>query len=334
MKEVIDIHIHIAGTGNEGSGCVMSKKFKNSLFYFALLLLSKSKTLNDKIAREAVLDVINTSTKISKAVLLALDCIVEKNGKARPDISSIVTPNEYVIRVRNENRDKVLFGASVHPHRRDALDLIDRYVEEGAVLVKWIPSSQGIDPQDKVCFKFYDKLAKLGLPLLCHTGVENVIPTAPNAIDKYNSPIRLIPALERGVRVIAAHCGISAYRKDDRYFDEFLYIMKFAEKEGFHLYGDVSAFSNPTKRKFMFRIKENVDQKRLLFGSDYPVPVFDMKAEEALKRIVSEWFGILEDTNPLDKNYDIMKNQWGFDEIVFTNAHNVLLMNNKDVKNN
>jgi len=106
-------------------------------------------------------------------------------------------------------------------------------------------------------------------------------------------------------------------------------MIKLAEKEKLHLYGDVSAFSNPAKRRFIFKIKENVDQKRLLFGTDYPVPVFDMRAQEALKRIVSKWFGILGNTNPLDKNYDILKNQWGFDDVVFTNANNVLLMNNQ-----
>ena len=152
MTNIIDIHIHLAGTGDEGTGCIMSKKFKASFFYYALLLLAKSKQLNDKVARDTILNVIKTSEKISKVVLLALDCVVEKNGDERPDISSIVTPNEYVIKVCNENKDRALFGASIHPYRKDSLDLIDRCVEEGAVLMKWIPSSQGIDPQNRKCF--------------------------------------------------------------------------------------------------------------------------------------------------------------------------------------
>ena len=332
MTNIIDIHIHLAGTGDEGTGCIMSKKFKSSFFYYALLLLAKTKQLNDKVARDTILDVIKTSKNISRVVLLALDCVVEKNGDERPDISGIVTPNEYVIKICSENKDRALFGASIHPYRKDSLDLIDRCVEEGAVLMKWIPSSQGIDPQNRKCFKFYDKLAKIGLPLLCHTGPETVIPKAPNAIEDYNSPIRLIPALEKGVKVVAAHCATSAFLENQKYFDEFLYMINLAEKERLQLYGDVSAFSNPAKRRFIFKIKENVDQKRLLFGTDYPVPVFDMRAQAALKRVVSKWFGILGNTNPLDKNYDILKNQWGFDDVVFTNAHNVLLMNSKDEK--
>ncbi len=324
MKDIIDTHIHIAGTGDEGSGCMMSKRFKSSLFYYALLILSRKRELSDKIVRDMILGVIESSKRVDRAVVLALDCIVESSGEERLDLSNIVVPNDYVKKLSDEYKGKILFGASIHPYRKNALDLVDKCVEEGAVLIKWVPSAQGIDPQDEKCYRFYDKLAQVGIPLLCHMGLEFAIPSAPDAIFDFNSPKRLIPALERGAKVIAAHCAISSIWNDFRYFNEFLSVMKFAHNRGFSLYADVSAFSNPVKRRFPKRIKDNIDQKRLLFGSDYPVPIFDIEARKALVRIISNWFGKNGDTNPLDKNYEILKEQWEFDDIVFTNAHNIL----------
>ena len=47
----------------------------------------------------------------------------------------------------NQSPD-VGFDASVNPYRRDALERLDGAVASGAVLLKWLPSIQEIDPAD------------------------------------------------------------------------------------------------------------------------------------------------------------------------------------------
>ena len=92
----------------------------------------------------------------------------------------------------------------IHPYRRDALSELERLAGRGACLIKWLPGAQNIRPDDPRCFTFYEAMAHLQIPLLCHTGNEHTLKAFP---DELNDPRRLVPALERGVTVIAAHCG-------------------------------------------------------------------------------------------------------------------------------
>src|SRR6185312_14728454 len=99
--------------------------------------------------------------------------------------------NDYVIELAKRHR-KVLFGASVHPYRKDAVAEIERCVADGAVLLKWLPIVQDFDPSDERCFPVYEALAHYKLPLLCHTGGERSLPNLnPHVAD----PLLLTPAL-------------------------------------------------------------------------------------------------------------------------------------------
>lgn len=42
---------------------------------------------------------------------------------------------------RRSGTPTLRFGASINPYRRDALELLDKAVEAGAVLMKWLPRS-------------------------------------------------------------------------------------------------------------------------------------------------------------------------------------------------
>ena len=63
-------------------------------------------------------------------------------------------------------------------YRRDAVAELERVARDGAVLIKWLPITQDIDPSDARCVPFYEALAHLGIPLLSHTGWERTLPTA------------------------------------------------------------------------------------------------------------------------------------------------------------
>jgi predicted TIM-barrel fold metal-dependent hydrolase len=334
QKKVIDIHIHIGGIGDSGSGCRMSHQFIFSFAFAAMLIILKATPfdISDEKMRETILEVIRTSERIDHAVLLALDGVY-KNGRYRESESHLVVPNNYVIKIARAN-PRVLLGASVHPYRykKDMLAETRRCIDQGAVLFKWIPSSQQIDPRDERCFPFYEILAKEKIPLLCHTAAELAMPTSDPRADRFNDPKRLKRALDMGVKVIAAHCatpylgGILPADKD--YFEDLIRMLKAASKKGWCLHADISAFCTPTRINYLNRIKEEIREgsiaaDRFLYGSDFPIPIIDINVFKKPLDL-SELLQLAEDKkNLLDDNYRILK-EFGIPESIFTNAWDVL----------
>src|SRR5207245_6439938 len=130
----------------------------------------------------------------------------------------------------------ILFGASVHPYRKEAVAEIERCVRGGAVLLKWLPITQNFDPSDEPCIPVYEALAHYKLPLLSHTGGEKSLPTLnPHVAD----PMLLVPALKRGVTVIAAHCGTKSAIWETDFLPHFMRLAQEYE----NCYGDTSALN-------------------------------------------------------------------------------------------
>jgi hypothetical protein len=67
----------------------------------------------------------------------------------------------------------LLFGASINPKRKNALEEVAQAKQDGAVLIKWIPSIMDFDPADTAFIPFYLAMKRARLPLLTHTGTEN-----------------------------------------------------------------------------------------------------------------------------------------------------------------
>jgi predicted TIM-barrel fold metal-dependent hydrolase len=337
-KKVVDIHVHLGGTGDSGSGCRMSLQFIMGPAFLVMLIVMKASPadVNDARIREIIVGAVNRATKVDRAVLLALDGVYKAGKYIEPE-SHLVTPNQWVIDTARDN-PKVLFGASVHPYRKkkDLLGETRRCIDQGAALFKWIPSSQQIDPGDDRCLPFYEMIAEAKVPLLCHTGAELAVPTSDGDAVRLNDPRRLRKALSMKVKVIAAHCAtpyLGGLLPDDTdYFDELTDMLKLSEKKGWKLYADISAFCTPTRIKYLNRIQKEIDKGRIdagrfLFGSDFPIPIIDINvfkdplgARELLAHLKGE-------ENPLDRNYDILKT-FGIDESIFTNAWEVLRIPN------
>jgi len=327
--KVIDIHIHIGGPGDEpSSGCFFSEKFIWSPAFLAMLIVTNSifKKVTTKSIRRKIVGEINSSKRIDKGVLLALDMPHNENGDPLPNFTHLYTPNNYIISLSKSN-PKVLFGASIHPYRKDSIDEIERCIKEGAVLCKWIPSSQLIDPSHPKCIPFYKKLSEKNLPLLCHTGPEHAVPTSIPEYSKDDNPIYLRKALEMGVTVISAHCSTPYFGPlDPDYFDDFLSLMKESEKKGWRLFGDISALATPFRIPYVRRIKDEIPPKKLIFGSDYPIPISDLSYSKnrgdiltIIKLMLKAKF-----TNSLDKYYHIVKDEMGFEESVFENFYGLM----------
>jgi hypothetical protein len=106
---------------------------------------------------------IAASETVDKAVILAMDGYVTEEGILDKELTQIYVPNDYVAR-ETARFDNLIYGASINPHRKDTIERLRAARRDGAVLVKWIPSTMNIDPADPGGSKGQDNFERI-LPL-------------------------------------------------------------------------------------------------------------------------------------------------------------------------
>ena len=260
---IIDVHTHICALGR--GGMTSEKLIRSPAFRFMrwrLGIRGERSTWPAQL-EQAMLGTIDASG-LDKAVILAFDAVYREDGTRDDANTHLFVENDYVAELAARH-PKVLFGASIHPYRRDAVEELERCLKMGAVLVKWLPLTQIMNPADPRCFPFYDALAHYRIPLLCHTGGEQTL-TAPDRTVR--DPARLLPALQRGVTVVAAHCGTRSLWWEESYLETFCQMAK----EHDRLYGDTAAITLPTRNYCLERILSDAQvRSKLVHGSDWPV---------------------------------------------------------------
>jgi predicted TIM-barrel fold metal-dependent hydrolase len=320
---VIDIHCHGAGIGAGNSGCLVSRRMRHSwkLRYY----LKAFGVTAAELAREGDILVLRrlserlaSSRAVDQAVLFALDGVMDSAGRLDQTRTELFIPNAF-IEAACRRYPNLLFGASVNPRRRDALDRLDRVAAGGAVLVKWLPSIQGIDPACPSLIPFYRRLAELDLPLLSHTGEEHSFTRADNVLA---DPLRLRLPLEQGVTVIAAHCASNGKNDGRPNFQRFLALMG----EFPNLHGDISALTQVNRLGHLQRILEHTEfHDRLHYGTDMPLPCTGLTSPwfqvgrlptAAIRKLASL-------DNPWDQDLQL-KLALGLPARVLENAHRLL----------
>ena len=305
------MHVHLCGAQGDGSGCFIHPSYLRSpLFKFMAWHLGVSaRNIRTNLAKaylEALLRHLRISS-IQKLVVFGHDRIYDKRGKRLDSILQLYVPNEYVFRVCERHPD-LLPGVSIHPARGDALDELEKCIQHGAVLVKWLPNSQNIDPLDRRYIQFYEKMRDAGLPLVAHTGGEHTVRIINDAS---TTPACLQLAIEVGVNVIAAHSGTQSAPFENDYFDLFC---RMAEKHP-NFFGDNSAFNIPWRAKYVKRVVERGLAHKMLHGSDYPVPCYSWWQCGRLS--FSEMAEIQKIPSILERDYQIKK-RLGVPDDVFT----------------
>jgi predicted TIM-barrel fold metal-dependent hydrolase len=214
---------------------------------------------------------------VSHAVLLAHEEVYDASG-GKLKFGSFHVPNDYLFSVCRHH-PQLLPAVSIHPARPDALDELERCLEAGAVMLKFLPNCHNIDTRLPQYRRFWDRMASARLPLLAHTGGEH---TVPQFDKKLADPRTLTGALDCGVNVIAAHCATKSGLTDPN----LLPVLSEMMARHSNLYADLSALNLPLRSaglKAMLARPELHD--RLLHGSDYPVPVQPFWAK--LRKIIS-----------------------------------------------
>lgn len=315
----IDMHVHMVGNGKGGSGgWLRLSGWRRWLARFMVRQLGMpGRALEsdlEKIYADYLLQLVRESS-LDAVVLLAHERVYDPDGTPREDLGSMFVPNDVVLKLAGEHRE-FLAGVSIHPARSDALDELDRCVASGAVLMKCLPNCQNIDPADARYRRFWERMAEVGLPLLAHTGGEHTVPVVNAALA---DPKLLRFPLERGVTVIAAHCGTSSGLFDRDYFEDW----KMMLGEFPNLYGDISAMVSLNRcRRLRDCLRADI-APRIVNGSDFPVPVLGHRLllQGSLNRDVFRPIQNL--PNPLERDWQFKK-ALGFSEEILMRAAKLL----------
>ncbi len=271
MTPRIDVHMHLAGTGCCQSGCWVSPQFKTRLTFRLLKLLhhitdEQMRTTVDRdwAARIATLV---ASSKITHGVALGFDGVYDHaHGHLDAARSQLIVPPEWVFKICREHKE-LLPGPSINPHRSDALERLDYCIEHGAVLIKWLPAAQAIDPASSRLKDFYKRAAAARMPLLIHMGGERTFKTV---TAEFNDVERLRAPLEAGVPVICAHTATRVLGAGEA---DQIPRLKELLRQYPHLWVDNSGLCNPSRFSHVPRLGADPEiTSRTLFGSDWPVP--------------------------------------------------------------
>ncbi|MBC8243739.1 MAG: amidohydrolase family protein [Verrucomicrobia bacterium] len=263
------MHCHVAGIGAGGSGCFVSEELRNN-FRFGIYLkafgvtVAEAEAQGDQLLMERLAKGIGESQRVGAAIVLAMDGVVDANGQLDPARTEFYIPNEYVA-AETAKHPNLYFGASVNPHRPDALERLQWARDNGALLVKWLPSIQFIDPADPAHEPFYRKMAALKLPLLTHAGQER---SFTHAQDELADPVRLRLPLSLGVTVIVAHAASTGKNEGQEDIDRLIGMLG----DYPNLYADLSSMTQVNKLGYLRQaITEKQLEGRLLYGSDFPL---------------------------------------------------------------
>lgn len=299
---IVDLHCHAAGIGAGGSGCFVSPALRNS-YKFDIYLKSfgtSRKELEDKgdaFLFDKLESWVASSVHMDEAVVLALDGAVTAEGELDENLTEVYVPNEYVGR-EVATRPHLLFGASINPYRPDAIERLDWSAAQGAVLVKWIPSIQMIDPSDEKIRPFYERMKELGIPLLTHTGQER---SFTSARDELADPMRLELPLSMGVTVIAAHIASTGANEGERDTDRLAQMMRRHP----NLHSEISSLTQANKLGYLKEaLTSEVFEGRLLYGTDFPL---------INTALVSPWFFPMQLTRAQMAEIAGIENPWDRD---------------------
>ncbi|MBL8470736.1 MAG: amidohydrolase family protein [Rhodocyclaceae bacterium] len=285
-SRVWDMHCHIAGNGDRGSGIAVHAdmyshahpfQLAQRLFYMDAACAAGGSSI-DAAYVERLEALIEAFPPGARAVLLAFDAFHDADGRARREQSTFIVPNDYAHRLAAARPQRFAWAASIHPYRADCVEAVASAAARGAVLIKWLPAAQGMDPASPACDRFYEAAARHDLPLLVHCGAERAVQGGDT--QNFGTPLRLRRALEHGMRVIVAHCASLGSDRDTERggaevasFDLFARLMQDARYEG-KLFGDISAVTqfNRCAEVLPQLLQRREWHGRLLNGSDYPLP--------------------------------------------------------------
>jgi uncharacterized protein len=284
--DVWDCHAHLLGLGESGGGAWVTPKMQSmwNLRLYAQYRFYLNAACVDPELKNVDRDYLARLNALMADFPAGFRSMVMAFDRTHDEA------NSYASEIAAKNSSRIGWVASIHPYREDAADEVAEVVAQGALAVKWLPPAMGIDPQSTLCNRFYDAMAKHDLPLITHGGEEKAVQGAHQPAN--GNVLKLRRPLERGVRVVVAHCASmgtdidldkGANGEEVECFQLFERLMATREFEG-RLFGDVSALPQTNRFAYLERVLKHREwDGRLLNGSDYPLPgVFPLFSVDAI----------------------------------------------------
>jgi predicted TIM-barrel fold metal-dependent hydrolase len=316
----IDVHAHLAGVGTGGSGCWLSPTFaaRPTVRFLRWWTGMRDERMREDADAEWAVRLARGVREggLDRAVALGFDGVYRRDGALDEARSQMIVPPQWVFEACRRNPE-LLPGPAVNPFRRDALERLDECLEGGAVLVKWLPATMGIDPSDTRISAFYRKMADARLPLLVHSGGSER--TFAEVEPRFKDLALLRLPLEMGVPVIVAHTGVPVILSGD---PDQLPLLRAMLREFPHLWVDNSGISNPSRFPHLPRLATDGEfVSRTLYGSDFPVPT---NSFYYLRQLGARTVVRLErERNPFRRDVE-MKRALGYPDETLTRAAAVL----------
>ncbi|MDB0029945.1 amidohydrolase [Opitutales bacterium] len=310
----IDGHVHFVGDGSNESGCwlrssTLLDRIVEPIVKAQAGILKSSRQLGvDQAYEERLIGLIDDSL-LDAVLLLAMDYPYDEDGNCLKKKAKFYVPNDHVLGLAKK-KAQIIPACSIHPARKNAIQELERCVEQGAKVLKLLPNCHNVDCSDTRYRIFWERLAKLNMPFLAHTGGEFSVPVL-NA--KFADPRILRLPLECGVKVIAAHGAGKSGLWDLDYTADLIRMMD----EFANLFTDNSALASPNRWRTIPALLDPKIQSRVIHGSDFPIPSGGLGPWMGKLLSGANYSKSRKIKNPLDRDVFIKK-AIGFKENTFT----------------
>ena len=268
---ILDIHVHLIGVGDSGSGCRLSAAIQERAPFKLLAVVLQQRRRAATLDEGYVLALAGELQRsgLDKAVLLAHDAVYDGRGRLDPKRTHFYVPNDYLLQVAKRHPKLMIPCVSINPDRGDAMDELERCLEKGARILKIHPPIQGVDVAGRKHKKFFRRCAGKKVLVMVHTGHEHSGPVIDIELAR---PGKLRLALDEGCTVVACHCGTGEPADRPDMLPEFLRMLREYEKPG-NLWGDTAVLGSLRRsRDFQRLLADDFARSRLLHGSDFPFP--------------------------------------------------------------
>ena len=310
----IDGHVHFVGDGSNESGCwlrssTLLDRIVEPIVKAQAGISKSSRQLGvDQAYEERLIGLIDDSL-LDAVLLLAMDYPYDEDGNCLKKKAKFYVPNDHVLGLAKK-KAQIIPACSIHPARKNAIQELERCVEQGAKVLKLLPNCHNVDCSDTRYRIFWERLAKLNMPFLAHTGGEFSVPVL-NA--KFADPRILRLPLECGVKVIAAHGAGKSGLWDPDYTADLLKMMD----EFANLFTDNSALASPNRWRTIPALLDPKIQSRVIHGSDFPIPSGGLGPWIGKLLSGADYSKSRKIKNPLERDVFIKK-AIGFKENTFT----------------
>ncbi len=273
---ILDIHVHLFGIGDNGSGCRLSAAIQDGPLFKLLVESLQLRRRADTFDQSYVLALAEQlrQSGLDKAVILAQDGVYDDCGRLDENRTAFYVPNKYLLQVAAQYPKLMIPCVSINPDRADAIDELDRSIAKGARILKIHPPIQGVDIAKPKHAKFFRRAAESKVLVMVHTGHEHSGPVIDVELAR---PEKLRLALDEGCTVIACHCGTGRPTDSPDMLPEFLKMLREYEKQG-NLWGDTAVLGSFGRaRDFERLLADDYAKTRLVHGSDFPFPAMPLE---------------------------------------------------------